>query len=132
MHKPTDRDLGRARSDGAPRLPDPASAPAAPLAKRADTMTPTRNRTRELAERTSNGTLIRLIWLQGTLELWVEVYEPELDVTIVIPAQPEQALDAFHHPYAYAATHGDLPRATETLATYEGPGASGSGPALDR
>jgi len=32
---------------------------------------------RELAERTSNGTLTRLFWLQGTRELWVEVYEPE-------------------------------------------------------
>jgi hypothetical protein len=66
-------------------------------------MTPTRKRTRELAERTSNGTLVRLFWLQGTRELWVEVCEPEFDVTFVIPAQPERALDAFHHPYAYAA-----------------------------
>jgi hypothetical protein len=27
-------------------------------------MTPTRKRTRELAERTSNGTLVRLFWLR--------------------------------------------------------------------
>jgi hypothetical protein len=68
-------------------------------------MTPTRRRIRELAERTSNGTLMRLFWLQGTRELWVEVCEPEFDVTIVIPAEPERALEAFHHPYAYAAAH---------------------------
>jgi hypothetical protein len=40
-------------------------------------MTATREPVRELAERTSNGTLTRLFWLQGTRELWVEVYEPE-------------------------------------------------------
>jgi hypothetical protein len=62
--------------------------------------TPTRTPVRELAERTSNGTLVRLLWLQGTSELWVEVSEPELDVTSVIPAEPERALDAFYHPYA--------------------------------
>ena len=78
-------------------------------------MTPTRKRTRELAERTSSGTLVRLCWRQGTRELWVEVWEPEFDVTIVIPAEPEQALEAFQHPYAYAATHGVIPRA-EPLA----------------
>ena len=76
----------------------------------------TRKHIRELAERTSNGTLMRLFWLQGTRELWVEVSEPEFDVTIVIPAQPERALEAFHHPYAYAAAHNVLPQAAESLA----------------
>jgi hypothetical protein len=74
-------------------------------------MTPTRKLTRELAERTSNGKLVRLFWLQGTRELWVEVYEPESDATIVIPAEPERALEAFHHPYAYAAAQKVLPLA---------------------
>jgi hypothetical protein len=57
--------------------------------------TPTREHIRELAERTSNGTLRRLFWLQGTRELWVEICEPEFDITIVIPAEPERALEAF-------------------------------------
>ena len=78
-------------------------------------MTPTRPRTRELAERASSGTLVRLFWRQGTRELWVEVWEPEFDVTIVIPAEPEHALEAFQHPFAYAAAHGVRPRA-EPLA----------------
>ena len=69
------------------------------------------NGIRELAERTSNGTLIRLCWREGTRDLWVEVWEPELDVTIEIPADPDCALDAFHHPYAYAAAHDALPLA---------------------
>jgi hypothetical protein len=78
-------------------------------------MTPTPKRIRELAERASSGTLVRLFWWQGTRELWVEVWEPEFDVTIVIPADPERALETFHHPYAYAVSHGVLPR-SEPLA----------------
>ena len=65
-------------------------------------MTSNRKPTRELAERRSNGTLIRLLWVQGTRELWVEVREPEVDVAIVIRAEPERALEVFLHPYAYA------------------------------
>jgi len=65
-------------------------------------MTATREPIRELAERRSNGTLMRLLWLQGTRDLWVEVYEPDFDVPIVIPAEPERALETFRHPYAYA------------------------------
>ena len=65
-------------------------------------MTAIREPIRELAERRSNGTLMRLLWLQGTRDLWVEIYEPELDVPIVIPAEPERALETFRHPYAYA------------------------------
>jgi hypothetical protein len=65
-------------------------------------MTATREPIRELAARTSNGTQMRLFWLQGTRELWGEVYEPEFDLAIVIPAKPERALETFNHPYAYA------------------------------
>ena len=79
-------------------------------------MTPTRKHIRELAERTSNGALMRLFWLQGTRELWVEICETEFDVTIVIPAEPERALETFHHPYAYAAAHSVLPQGAEPLA----------------
>jgi hypothetical protein len=81
-----------------------------------EAVTPIRKRIRELAERTSNGTLIRLYWLQGTRELWVELWERELDVTIEIPADPERALEVFHHPYAYASAHNALPLAAEQHA----------------
>ena len=33
--------------------------------------------------------------------MWVEVCEPELDLTIVIPAEPERALEVFHHPVSH-------------------------------
>jgi hypothetical protein len=73
-------------------------------------MTSTRESIRELAERTSNGTMTRLYWLEGTRQVWVEVYDRELGETMVIPAEPERALEAFHHPYAFA-TAGDGRRA---------------------
>ena len=57
----------------------------------------------ELAERSSNGTQVRLLWRRGTSRLWVEVRGPD-DRVLVIPVQPERALDAFHHPYAYAGS----------------------------
>lgn len=69
-------------------------------------------RSRELAERSSNGTEVRLLWRQGTGQLWVEVREPDERV-LAIPVRPERALDAFHHPYAYARR---LELSTESLA----------------
>ena len=57
---------------------------------------------RELAVRGSNGTQVRLLWRQGTRQLWVEVWEPGTAWALRVQAQPENALDVFHHPYAYA------------------------------
>jgi hypothetical protein len=98
----------------------------------AEGVTRTRKRMRELAERTSNGTRIRLYWLQGTRELWVEVWESELDVMIQIPADPERALEAFHHPYAYAAAYDALPLASEKHAAYRSGDPDGSERTLGR
>ena len=79
-------------------------------------MTSPRARPRELAERVSNGTQVRLLWRQGSGEVWVEVWEAAFDLTITIPVQPEQALDAFRHPYAYAAAQSVPPRAERLAA----------------
>jgi hypothetical protein len=59
--------------------------------------------TRELAERDSMGTRVTLLWREGTRKLWVRVHELAHDVTLVIPVEPQSALDAFHHPYVYAS-----------------------------
>jgi len=59
-----------------------------------------RPRSRELAERSSNGTQVRLLWRQGTRQLWVEVREPDTDRALAIPVQPERALDAFRRALA--------------------------------
>jgi len=73
---------------------------------------------RELAVRASNGTQVRLLWRQGTTQLWVEVREPVTACALTIQAQPENALDVFHHPYAYAGLRSSLPPA-ESLSTCE-------------
>ena len=65
-------------------------------------MTSIRPPIRELAERSSNGMLVRLLWRQGTSVLWVEVRSRDADQALAIPVPPERALDAFRHPYAYA------------------------------
>lgn len=65
-------------------------------------MTSASSRTRELAERASSGTRVRLLWRQGTRQLWVEVREPDMDQALAIVVAPERALDAFYHPFAYA------------------------------
>ena len=56
---------------------------------------------RELAERVSSGTHVRLLWRQGTKQLWIEIREAATDHALRICVQPELALDAFRHPYAY-------------------------------
>jgi hypothetical protein len=80
-------------------------------------MTALHPRIRELAERLSSGTLVRLLWRQGTTQLWVEVREPD-DRVLAIPVRAERALDAFHHPYAYASSHSPL-LPVESLAPRE-------------
>ena len=80
-------------------------------------MSSTLRQTRELAERNSNGTRVRLLWRHGTRHLWVEVREPDT-VVLAFTVQPERALDAFYHPYAYADLHGPLP-STESLSAPE-------------
>jgi hypothetical protein len=74
-------------------------------------MTAVHPRTRELAERASSGTRVRLLWREGTRQLWVEVRERGMDQALAIVVPPERALDAFHHPYAYAGPHNFLPPA---------------------
>jgi hypothetical protein len=73
---------------------------------------------RELAVRVSNGTQVRLLWRQGTSQVWVEVWEPATAGALRIQAQPENALDVFRHPYAYAGLQDSLPPA-ESLGICE-------------
>ena len=75
--------------------------------KRERVMASVRSRRCELAERSSNGTHVRLFWRRGTKQLWVEVRAPD-ERLLAIPVRPERALDAFHHPYAYAGSHSLL------------------------
>lgn len=63
--------------------------------------------TRELAQRQSGTDEVLLVWRPeiDALELWVR--DVETGTGFQLNVAPEHALDAFHHPYAYAAMLGD-------------------------
>jgi hypothetical protein len=71
---------------------------------------------RELAHRASNGIEVTLFWGSATGEVVVEVVDHRTAQYFEFPVASENALDAFHHPYAYAARQGveyeaELPQA---------------------
>jgi hypothetical protein len=61
---------------------------------------------RELAHRTSNGLEIFLFWNQPGNGITVEVFDAPSGEGFEFPVDSSHALDAFHHPYAYAAAQG--------------------------
>jgi hypothetical protein len=61
---------------------------------------------RELACRANDGVEVVLFWHQVTNELTVTVSDERTGGYYEIPADPDKALDVFHHPYAYAASMG--------------------------
>ena len=67
---------------------------------------------KELAFRESNGVAVTLYWLRDTNRVSVTVYDSRSDELFELDAQPSEALDLFHHPYAHAAHRGFLPLPT--------------------
>jgi hypothetical protein len=61
---------------------------------------------RELAHRASNGIEVTLYWGPTTGEVVVEVIDHSTCEAFELAVPSECALDAFHHPYAYAAMRG--------------------------
>jgi hypothetical protein len=57
---------------------------------------------RELDHRSADGIEVTLLWNAETKRVFVSVVEREGN-TLEFQVPPAQALDAFHHPYAYAA-----------------------------
>ena len=85
------------------------------LATKEPTMTANdRSRSRrELAHRASNGIDVRLLWNQADNTVAVAVAD-DLGESFQLRVASHEALDAFHHPYAYAALRGS--RVTVDLA----------------
>lgn len=71
---------------------------------------------RELARRTSSGTDVTLLWNERTGALTISVRNHGTDAHFQFAAQPDAALHAFYHPYAYAAAQR-LPRADAPLSS---------------
>jgi hypothetical protein len=61
---------------------------------------------RELAYRLNDGVEVVLFWHQITDELTVTVSDERTGAYYELAADPDQALDVFNHPYAYAASRG--------------------------
>ena len=62
----------------------------------------------ELAHRSANGIEVSLLWSRPTGALSVFVADGRSGETLRIDARGDNALDVFHHPYAYAAADGAL------------------------
>ena len=60
---------------------------------------------RELAYRNQNGLEVTLLWDPRSNEVSVEVIDHLDDSGFRLPIAGHLALDAFHHPYAYAQSH---------------------------
>jgi len=61
---------------------------------------------RELAHRVSDGIEVTLYWAKSSGSVVVEVIDHGSEQIFEIEVPSERALDAFHHPYAYAAHQG--------------------------
>jgi hypothetical protein len=60
------------------------------------------NITEELACRARDGLKVVLLWRQADNRLTVTVADSRTGVSFELPARPENALDVFYHPFAYA------------------------------
>jgi hypothetical protein len=56
----------------------------------------------ELDGRHSAGIDVQLLWDRSTRGLWVVAHDVQTDETVSIAVDPEQALEVFNHPFAYA------------------------------
>jgi hypothetical protein len=56
----------------------------------------------ELDYRECNGVTISLQWSRRSNRLSVVVEDSQRAESFTIPARPDNALEVFHHPYAYA------------------------------
>ncbi len=62
--------------------------------------------TKELDRRHNNGIEVALLWHPGSNGLAVTVTDWSTGEEFAVDVEPADALDAFHHPYAYAAFNG--------------------------
>jgi hypothetical protein len=73
---------------------------------------------KELAHRTSDGIDVSLYWNERTNRVTVKVYDARPDEGFEVDVDEHRALDAYRHPFAYAAGEltGENIDATDKLA----------------
>jgi len=62
------------------------------------------NERHELAHRTSDGIEVTLLWTKATNRVAIAVADTHSGEELEFEVDGARALDAFNHPYAYAAT----------------------------
>jgi hypothetical protein len=62
--------------------------------------------TRELDFRSTDGLEVTLLWQPETDRVSVSVFDAKTGDDFDLDVEPSNAMDAFHHPYAYAASRG--------------------------
>lgn len=76
-------------------------------------MTTAITRRTELAHRTSDGIDVYLFWNEPTSRVTVGVLDGRTDDSFELEVDGRHALDAFNHPYAYAARPDASPRRSD-------------------
>jgi hypothetical protein len=66
-------------------------------------MSPATSQTRELAARESDGIHVLLLWDPHENAITVSVEDERVGDRFQLAVAPDRALDAFYHPFAYAA-----------------------------
>jgi hypothetical protein len=61
------------------------------------------NDRRELAHRTTDGIEVTLLWSKASDRITIAVFDTRSDAALEFDVDGAVALDAFNHPYAYAA-----------------------------
>jgi hypothetical protein len=67
---------------------------------------------RELAHRSSDGIEVTLFWSKPSDQITIAIVDTRSDEALEFEVVGTAALDAFNHPYAYAAAHHAHDRAT--------------------
>ena len=73
------------------------------------------NERRELAQRSSDGIEVTLLWTESTNVITIAVIDSHSAEELEFEVDGTSALDAFNHPYAYAAA--DRVRSGHAVAT---------------
>ena len=69
---------------------------------------------RELAHRISDGIEVTLFWLKATNALSLEVLDSRTGEMLAVDVERHAALEAFNHPYPYAARRSGKDLAKQT------------------
>jgi hypothetical protein len=91
-------------------------------------MSPAALHTRELAARDSDGIHVVLLWHPDENALTVSVDDTRAGDRFQVAVAPDRALDAFYHPFAYAAQRREEHRSTPLTRVVRRPTLDGAAP----